>query len=337
MTGRTREIGRTGLRVPTFGLGCATLGGSRYPVTRDEAEAVLRHAWHQGVRYVDVAPYYGYGAAERRVGDALRDRPRVEWVLSTKVGRRLVPRADSPPGPTGTPRPLPFDAVYDYGYDGVMRSVEHSLQRLGLDRIDMLLVHDIGAQVHGDEHPPRMRELREGGYRALRELRDGGAVRAIGLGVFEREVCLEVLAWGQWDLFLLAGNYTLLGQHALDDLLPACERHGVSLVIGSPLNAGILAGGELWNYREPTPQVRARVQALRATCADFQVPLMAAALQFPLAHPAVAAVVCGPRTPAELDQNLAALRYPVPRELWAALVHQGLLDRRAPVPSPDRR
>jgi D-threo-aldose 1-dehydrogenase len=329
-----RMIGRTGLEVTTLGLGCATLGGSRFPVDRDEGEAILREAWEQGVRFVDTAPLYGYGAAERRVGDALRGQQRSDWVLSTKVGRVLKPSAAPPAGVAGAPRPMPFEAIYDYSYDGVMRSVEDSLQRLGMDRIDMLLVHDIGAYVHGEQdHPALLKKLESGGYRALDQLRSTGIVRAIGLGVFESRVCLEALAFGDWDLFLLAGCYTLLDQAPLDELLPRCLERGISMVVGSPLNSGILAGGTLWNYKPPPAAVAQKVKAIHEVCRDFGVSPVAAALQFPLAHPAVAAVVPGPRSVAEQRENLRLFQQPLPDGLWSALRHAGVLDARAPTPS----
>ncbi|HZU90416.1 MAG TPA: aldo/keto reductase, partial [Stellaceae bacterium] len=244
-----RRIGRTMVEVTVLGLGTATLGGRRVPVGRTEAEAIVRAAWEAGVRYVDTAPYYGSGQAERAVGDALRGERREEWVLSTKVGRLLRPRSDLI-ATADTLYPLPFEAVYDYSYDGVMRSFEDSLQRLGLARIDILYVHDIGAMTHGEEaHPRLMRTLREGGYRALEELRRAGDVKAIGIGVNEREVLLEALEWGEWDVFLLAGRYTLLEQTPLDDLLPQCLERGVSIIVGGPLNSGILAGRNTWNYQ----------------------------------------------------------------------------------------
>ena len=220
MTGfEKRRLGRTSLEVTALGLGCATLGASRVPVDRAEAEAIVRAAWAAGVRYVDTAPYYGVGQAERCVGDALREVPREEWVLSTKVGRLLRPNA-APPAGEAPRRPMPFEAVFDYSYDAIMRSFEDSLQRLGVARIDVLYIHDIGARQHGPEaHPAIMRTFRDGGYRALEELRRSGTVRAIGIGVNEREVLLEAMEWGDWDAFLLAGRYTLLEQAPLDDLL----------------------------------------------------------------------------------------------------------------------
>jgi D-threo-aldose 1-dehydrogenase len=211
----------------------------------------VRAAWADGVRYIDTAPFYGFGRAERCVGDAMRDIPRDDWVLSTKVGRLLRPRLASMQPDN---RPMPFDPVYNYSYDGIMRSFEDSLQRLGLTRIDILFVHDIGARTHGREaHPGLMRTLQESGYRALDSLRSAGVIKAIGIGVNEREVLLEALEWGAWDVFLLAGRYTLLEQEPLDDLLPKCGPAGVSIIVGAPLNSGILAGRETWNYAAAPP------------------------------------------------------------------------------------
>ncbi len=327
-----RQVGRTQLRVTELGLGCATLGGSQIGVARQAAEDIVAAAWAAGVRYVDTAPFYGVGQAERAVGDAMRDHPRDEWVLSTKVGRLLRP---NPTGrhADGRHHPLPFDPVYDYSYDGIMRSFEDSFQRLGLARIDILYVHDIGVYQHGPEgHPPHMKALRDSGYRALEELRGSGTVQAFGIGVNEREVLLEAMEWGQWDAFLLAGRYTLLEQAPLDDLLPKCVAAGTSIVVGGPLNSGILAGRDTWNYNPAPPEVVARVNAIAAICDSHNVPLPAAALQFPLAHPAVAAIIPGPRNADEFTQNLALLRHPIPAALWADLRQAKLLHPDAPVP-----
>jgi D-threo-aldose 1-dehydrogenase len=319
------------LQVTELGLGCATLGGSRIAVARQAAEDIVAAAWAAGVRYIDTAPFYGVGQAERAVGDVMRDHPRGDWVLSTKVGRLLRP---NPSGvfSDGRTHPLPFDPVYDYSYDAIMRSFEDSLQRLGLARIDILYVHDIGRYQHRDAHPGYMKTLRESGYRALESLRGSGAVSAFGIGVNEREVLLEAMEWGQWDAFLLAGRYTLLEQAPLDDLLPKCLAAGTSVVVGGPLNSGILAGRDTWNYAPAPPNVMARVKQIAAICDSHHVPLPAAALQFPLAHSAVAAIIPGPRNADEFTQNLALLRHKIPASLWSDLRQAGLLHPDAPTP-----
>jgi D-threo-aldose 1-dehydrogenase len=328
-----RRIGRTSVEVTELGLGCATLGGSRIAVSRQQAEAIVAAAWAAGVSYIDTAPFYGVGQAERCVGDAMRWVPRDEWVLSTKVGRLLRPRRTAAED-TERRHPLPFDPVYNYSYDAVMRSFEDSLQRLGLARIDILYVHDIGVMQHGAEaHPRLMRTLRDGGYRALEELRAAGTVGAIGIGVNEREVLLEAMEWGDWDAFLLAGRYTLLEQAPLEDLLPKCEKAGASIVVGGPLNSGILAGRDTWNYKTAPAEIVARVNAIEAVCNSHRVPLPAAALQFPLAHPAVAAIIPGPRNVEEFHANVRLLRHPIPAALWADLRAAGLLHPHAPTPA----
>jgi D-threo-aldose 1-dehydrogenase len=329
-----RRVGRTNLHVTSLGLGTATMGGSRVPMTIDERVKLVEAAWNAGVRYVDTAPFYGVGAAERATGDALRDRPRDEWVLSTKVGRLLRPRSGGGGATDGRLAPLPFEVKYDYSYDGIMRSMEDSHQRLGLAKIDILLVHDIGVYQHGAEaNAAHMKVLRDSGYKALDELRRTGVVSAIGLGVNEKEVLIEVLKFGDWDAFLLAGRYTLLEQGPLDDLLPMCSARGTSIVVGGPLNSGILAGRDTWNYAAAPPEIVTRANALRAMCEAHNVPLLAAALQFPLAHPAVAAIIPGPRSAAEFEANVPLLRQPIPAALWGDLREKGLLHPEAPTPS----
>jgi D-threo-aldose 1-dehydrogenase len=328
-----RQLGRTKLHVTGLGLGTATLGGSRIPITQAEGQAIVTAAWDAGVRYVDTAPFYGVGAAEHRVGDALRDKPRDEWVLSTKVGRLLRPKTDTAPPPDGRLSPMPFKVVYEYGYDGIMRSVEDSYQRLGLARIDILYVHDIGVYQHGPElNAQYLTQLRDSGYKALDELRRTGVVSAIGIGVNEKEVLIQALGFGDWDAFLLAGRYTLLEQGPLDDLIPMCQSAGTSLVIGGPLNSGILAGRDTWNYEAAPPAIVAKVRKIAAVCAAHNVPLPAAALQFPLAHPVVACVIPGPRNAAEFQENLPLFTMKIPPGLWSDLRNEQLLHPNAPVP-----
>ena len=329
----TRQLGRTKLQVTTLGLGTATMGGSRIPITQEQGQAIVSAAWDAGVRYVDTAPFYGVGAAEHRVGDALREKDRDAWVLSTKVGRLLRPKTDNAPSADGRLSPMPFNVVYDYGYDGIMRSVEDSYQRLGLARIDILYVHDIGVYQHGPELNARyLKQLRDSGYKALEQLRNSGVVSAIGIGVNEKDVLIEALGFGDWDAFLLAGRYTLLEQAPLDDLIPMCQSRGTSLVIGGPLNSGILAGRETWNYDTAPPEIVARVGKIGAVCRAHDVPLAAAALQFPLAHPVVAAVIPGPRNAQEFNENLPLLTMKIPPGLWSDLRTEGLLHANAPVP-----
>jgi D-threo-aldose 1-dehydrogenase len=331
-----RRVGRTALRVTTLGLGTATMGGSRIRVTQHEGEAIVTAAWNAGVRYFDTAPFYGVGAAERRVGDALRDQPREEWVLSTKVGRLLKPRR-TPGGATdGRLTPMPFEVVYDYSYDAIMRSVEDSYQRLGLAKIDILYVHDIGVYQHGvEQNAAHLKVLRESGYKALDELRRTGVVSAIGIGVNEKAVLIKALGLGEWDAFLLAGRYTLLEQGPLDDLLPMCVQRGTSIVVGGPLNSGILAGRDTWNYATAPAEIVERVKKIQAVCDAHKVPLTAAALQFPLAHPAVCAIIPGPRNAAEFDANLPLFTQAIPASLWTDLKAAGLLHPSAPVPAAD--
>ena len=329
-----RQLGRTSLQVTTLGLGTATMGGSRIRITQAEGQAIVAAAWDAGVRYVDTAPFYGVGAAEHRVGDALRDKGRDEWVLSTKVGRLLSPKTDNAPSADGRLSPMPFKVVYDYGYDGIMRSVEDSYQRLGLARIDILYVHDIGAYQHGAElNAQYFARLRDSGYRALEELKRSGVVSAIGIGVNEKQVLIDALGFGDWDAFLLAGRYTLLEQGPLDDLIPLCQSRGTSLVIGGPLNSGILAGRDTWNYDTAPPEIVERVRRIDAVCKAHEVPLPAAALQFPLAHPVVASVIPGPRTAAEFNENLPLFTMKIPAALWSDLRNEKLLHPNAPVPA----
>jgi D-threo-aldose 1-dehydrogenase len=263
----------------------------------------------------------------------MRELPSENWVLSTKAGRllRAQPNFVAPPA---LRHPMPFEDIFNYSYAGIIRSFEDSLQRLGLARIDVLYVHDIGARQHGkDAHPGIMQTFRESGYRALEELRSSHAVRAIGIGVNEKEVLLEALEWGDWDVFLLAGRYTLLEQTPLEDLLPKCLQSGVSVVIGAPFNTGVLAGRETWNYQPAPREILDRVGAIRAVCESHRVPLVAAALQFPLAHPAIAAVLPGPRNVEEVKANARLLHYPIPPALWADLRDAGLLHPDAPTPT----
>ncbi len=326
----TRRIANTAHYLPTLGFGGAPLGGLFDTVGDGEAAETLGAALDSGMTYVDTAPFYGFGRSEHRVGDRLRGR---DYLLSTKVGRLLKPGAAPDPAAMGWPDALPFHPVYDYSYDGIMRSFEDSQQRLGLDRIDILYVHDIGAVTHGVENQRHFKDLADGGYRALDELRSSGRVKAIGLGVNETQACLDALGIGDWDVFLLAGRYTLLEQEPLNDFLPQCAARGISLVVGGPFNSGILVGGNTWNYGAAPDHVLKKVKHLSKTCQDFDIPMPAAALQFPLGHQVVASVIPGLRNRRELADTLDWVAQVIPEDFWKALKDKGLLHPDAPPPT----
>ena len=331
---------RARLRASPLGFGGAPLGNLFRAVSDDAAAALVAHAYDAGVRYFDTAPHYGHGRSERRIGDALRGRPRDDYLVSTKVGRLLEPRADAPREQHGYVDTLPFVQRYDYGAKGVRRSLEDSLQRLGLARVDLVYVHDIDRETHGDAHAQRLADALEGGLPALATLKAEGRIGAYGLGVNDVAICLHVLGLADLDVILLAGRYTLADQSALPELLPECERRGVAIVLGGPFNSGILATGTrpadgslpYFNYAPASPKIVERVAAIEQACAAFGVPLAAAALQFPAAHPVVATVIPGARSVAEFDANLRLARHSIPREFWSALRERELIDPRAPLP-----
>jgi len=320
-----------------LGFGGAPLGNMHRALAEVEAEASVQAAWTAGLRYFDTAPLYGHGLSEARIGRTLGAEPRPDFVLSTKVGRLLEP-CEAGNEAAGIYRDTPPLRVrFDYTGDGVRRSLEASLERLGLDRVDILYVHDLEPRTHGsaEAYEARWRQLTDGGgWRALAELRKSGAVAALGLGVNEAAPCERMLAELDPDLFLLAGRYTLLEQAPLHGLLPACERRGVGVVIGGPFNSGVLArAGGTFNYAAAPPEVLERVERLRAVCGRYGVDLPAAALQFAAAHPAVVSVIPGAQTPQEVAANAAMVDAPLPPELWAALRDEGLVDLAAPTPA----
>ncbi len=332
-------LGRTALQVTRLGLGGAPIGGLFEAVEDAQAQAVVRHAWQVGVRYFDVAPLYGYGNSERRMGRVLAKEPRNEFVLSTKVGRLLYPVDAIPPGADidrqafggqedffykDTP---PVRVVFDYSYDGVLRSVAASLERLGLDRIDALFIHD------PDDH---WEAAISGAYPALHRLRGEGVVGAIGAGMNQSEMLARFAREGDFDVFLLAGRYTLLDQSALSELLPICLERGIAIVVGGVMNSGILADprpGSRFNYQPAEPALVERAQRLRDACERHGVPLKAAAVQFPLAHPSIASVVAGVRRIEHLDEYPRLMRFPIPPDLWTDLRESGLLPPDAPIPA----
>ena len=274
-----RRVGQTKLEIDSLGLGGAPLGGNFVDLGYAQAEELIQAAKNIGIGYFDTAPWYGFGRSERVMGDVLRGS---EYILSDKVGRLLAPGPVKNPADFGMVDPLPFNVVYDYSYDGIMRAYEDNLQRLGLDRIDILLVHDIGEFQHGQDHVKHFKKLESGGYRAMDELRTAGLIKAIGLGVNENKVCMDALKIGDWDVFLLAGRYTLLEQTAVETLFPACRKAGTSIICGGPFNSGVLVGRDSWNYAKAPKEVIDKARALDVVANEFGIPLPAAALQFPL-------------------------------------------------------
>ncbi len=339
MTIARRPIVSAGLSLPEIGFGAAPMGNLYSPISDADARTTLEAAFAAGLRYVDTAPHYGRGLSERRVGDAVRLVPDI--VLSTKVGRLMLPDISVVDDRTqdGFNSPMPFAMHYDYSHDGVLRSYEHSLQRLGVARIDLLYVHDIGVRTHGDAAQHYWDQLTVGGgFRALQRLRDEHAIAGYGLGVNEIAVCLDALAVAPLDVILLAGRYTLLEQEALDALLPKCAETGTSVVIGGPYNSGILATGTrttgtvFYDYGPAPAEVMAKVRAMEALADRHKVSLPAAALRFVLAHPQVVSVIPGLAGRERVAQTVELYHEPIPDDFWLELRNAGLIRSDAPLP-----
>lgn len=311
-----------------LGFGGAPLGNLYSALDDATADEALEAAWKLGLRYFDTAPLYGHGLSERRMGRALAGRPREEFFISTKVGRRLERAAAVPTEQDGYFGGLPYSARFDYSFDGALRSLEESLERLGLDRVDIVYIHDVDRATHGEAQAHRFAEAMEGAYPALARLRGEGVVGAIGLGVNEWEVCEALLRHADPDCFMLAGRYTLLDQSAQARLVPQCRERGVALVLAGVYNSGILATGAVagarYDYRPAGPDVLARTRELEALCRRHGTPLRAVALQFAMACPEAAAVVVGARSPHEVADAAAMSRWPVPAALWEELQLRGL-------------
>lgn len=336
MTGQHRItttscIGTTDLRVTPLGFGGAPVGNLYTELTEREAAGAITTAFDAGIRYFDTAPLYGHGLSEHRIGNALRHRPRDDFVISTKVGRRLYPTDPGEMDCGQFPGCLPFRPEFDYSGDGALRSLEDSLQRLGTHRVDIVLIHDIDHWTHGtpEATEARYREAMEGAYPALHRLREKGVIGAIGAGVNEWEVCQRLAQHGDFDCFLLAGRYTLLEHEPLHSFLPLCEKKSISVIIGGPYNTGILATGAVagayYNYEPAPADIMYRVQRIEEVCRAHSVPLPAAALQYPLRHPAVASVIPGARSEAEVRENVRLLQAGIPSAFWSDLQTEGLI------------
>jgi D-threo-aldose 1-dehydrogenase len=338
---KRRRVGKTKLEVTELGLGGAPMGGFRANISDAEAVTLTNAGYEAGVRYFDTSPFYGYGRSELRMGAALREKPRDSYVLSTKIGRILhaMKPGERPPADfreNGLPG---FAPEFDYTYDGVMRSLEHSHFRLGISRIDIVLVHDVDFWTIKDRGilDQRFKTVMDGGFKALDELRKAGVIGAIGVGINEADTSLRFIQAGDFDCMLLAGRYTLLEQGALDAFLPECVKRGVSVILGGPYNSGILTGGVKQGATHdyvaaPAPLVE-KAQKIEAVCKRHGVELGAAAMQFPLFHPALCAVIPGALSVAEVKQNVGRMTVKIPADLWSELKREKLLDPAAPTPN----
>ena len=329
-----RTLARGGVPFSSIGFGAAPIGNLFSAVEDEVAQAALLSAWQGGVSYFDTAPYYGYGLSERRVGRFLSQLRAPALTISTKVGRLIGP------GPAGAPVTGEYAAsgaaVFDYSRDGIRRSFESSLERLGRERVDILLLHDVGAATHGARHAEMFKMALDQALPAMAQLKADGACRAIGIGVNEETVCLEVMRHFDLDCILLAGRYSLLDHASLHGVMAEAQRRGVGLIIGGPYNSGLLAGksapGATYDYRPADAEVLRRARRLYALCAELGVDVGAAALQFPLAHPAVVTVVVGLRSAAEVRQALERIATPIASSVWQALRAAGFILAEAPTP-----
>jgi D-threo-aldose 1-dehydrogenase len=322
-----------------LGFGTAGLGNLYRAVSEDDSDAALQAAWDGGIRYFDTAPLYGFGLSETRLNRFLRGKDRDSYVLSTKIGRLLKPATPETSDAIGKFFDVPSRKEhFDYSYDGVMWSVEFSLERLGLDRIDILLAHDLDIFSHGSQEAvdPLMEEFLNGGYKALLSLREQGVIAGFGAGVNEWQICQYMAERGDFDMFLLAGRYTLLEQEALNSFLPLCEKQNIGIILGGPYNSGILATGAVpgakYNYDDAPADVMDRVSRIDAVCRDHGVAMVDAAFQFPLGHPNVLSVIPGAQSAREVGLNLKAAEADIPVALWADLKQQGLVREEAPTP-----
>jgi D-threo-aldose 1-dehydrogenase len=314
-----------------LGFGGAPLGNMFDVVDEETSRAALNAAWGTGVRYFDTAPHYGSGLSEHRFGEVLRGYPRDEYVLSTKVGRLLSAEegAENPPFVQG----LPFRVRYDYSYDGTLRSVEDSLQRLGISRIDVAFIHDIAADHHGEAWRDMFASAMDGAAKALIRLREEGIIKGWGLGVNLTEPCELALEQSDPDLFLLAGRYSLLNQPALDRFFPMCAERGVNVVVGGPYNSGLLAGGRTFEYQEAPAEMVAKRDRIAAICERHGVDIRAAALQFCAAHPVVSAVIPGAKHARKVEDNARLIAQSIPAALWQELKEDGVLPADAATPA----
>ncbi|MBT5330035.1 MAG: aldo/keto reductase [Gemmatimonadetes bacterium] len=330
---------RTGVELSTLGFGGAPLGELFDPVSETEAQETLQAAWDAGIRYYDTAPFYGYGKSEHRLGHFLRQQERKDFILSSKVGRVLTATRDLDSfDKGGWIGGLPFDYRFDYSYDGIMRSWEDSLQRLGLSSIDVLLIHDLDSFFHDSEQrfSAHLNQLITSGWRALDELRSQGLIKAVGTGLNRMGALPRLIDAVDLDLSIVAMPYTLLDQEVLEEEFPLCEEHGVRIVIGAVFASGILVSGPTegarYAYNTASPEILDKPRRIQEVCQRHDVPLPAAAMQFPLGHPLVSAIIPGAMEPSHIQTNAKWFQHEIPADMWAELKTEGLLREDAPTP-----
>ena len=339
-----QRVASTELTLPAMGQGCGTLGDPDLVITENEAQQSLEAAWEGGLRYFDTAPWYGNTKSEHRVGHFLRQKPRKDFIITTKVGR-VYHRPENPESFSSSPwmarwrGGLPFDLRFDYTHDGILRSYEDSLMRLGLNSVDALVIHDLDFKHHKNEENVfrALDDLSErGGYRALRELKEQGEIKAIGVGINHTGMIRLFLDRFDIDYFLVAMPYTLLAQPALDEDFLLCTKHGASVVVGAVYASGILATGlgenTSYAYQEAPPDILDRIRSIEKVCERHDVLLRSAAMQFPLAHPLVKSVIPGANSAEQISQNIEALLQPIPLEFWSELQERTLIRPDAPIP-----
>ena len=333
---KKRQLGSTSLFVTELSFGGASIGNLYNRCTNEAALETLSASWDLGIRYFDTAPEYGNGLSEHRMGNMLRDRPRDQYILSTKVGDLLYAIHNQIPLSNKFIDQLPFHLMYDYSYEGVMRGFEDSLQRLGLNQIDILLVHDLDPIIHDQEYfLHHFKTYMDSGYKALTKLREEGIIKAIGLGVKQWEVCAEAMKHGDYDCFMLQGNYTLLEQPALSGFMDDCIKKRISILLAGPYASGILATGPIkgayFHHTEADECILKRVQRIQDICHSYNTPIQAAAIQFPLHHPAITSVVVGSASAQSMRDNVNYLTFNVPLVLWEELKSAGIISKQAPI------
>lgn len=334
---KKHRLGKTDLFITELGFGSASIGNLYNACTDEQSKKLIQKSWELGIRYFDTAPEYGRGLSERRLGDGLRQYSREQYVVSNKIGDFLYPIHNQIPPESKFINPLPFHLRFDYSYDGIMRSFEDGLQRLGLNHVDILLVHDLDPIIHSQKvFEAHLKIYLDSGYKALEKLRCEGMIKAVGLGVKKWEVCETALQYGDYECFMLQGNYTLLEQNALNHFFPTCLEKKIAIFIAGPFASGILATGSVhgarFNHQAAPSNILKKVKQIEAICGRHNTPLPAAALQFPLFHPAVISIVLGCDSAAQIERDMDYFYFDIPTLLWEELKEAGWLSKEAPTP-----